>query len=533
MMGFILKKKFYIYLLRSEKNKIKISNRFEFKSFFSKIIAGIFLFLILINCLVEPSKAENEIKGILKLNEVFDKIESFHPSLRSSELNEQSAQAALLEARSSFVPKILSRPLLLEEYLNEDYKRKRAFTFSGELIWQSPFGLEIIAGMRSTSKPILSEDGLNYMNSKAVFDSIKKVKMLGFTDDDATIAFRMPILRGLLLDEPRADLQRAKLLTPRAELSIRQKRAELYKKAGEKYWDWVEAGLQYKVAKKLIELARERAQGIKDRVDSGASPPIDYVEIEGQIKSREENLAKSLRSFQKEAIGLSIYLWENEFGFLTPEENNLPIFIPPPISVPESIWKEHLKISTASRPEFALLQLENQEEKINLRLARQELLPVVDLEVLPTQDLNRFDNGTNIRGSINFEMPLAPLKARGKILKSQTNLQKNALAQNLLQAQITNEVRDALSYLETSRERVLAAQEALNKIGQLAEGEEMRFNFGGSSLFLVNAREISAAEAENKVLEALADHQKAIVNYRYAVGEWSIPEFAPELEIIN
>jgi outer membrane protein, heavy metal efflux system len=450
--------------------------------------------------------------------------------LRSSELNRQAAEASLLEAKSAFVPKILARPLLLEDYLNESYKRKRAYSFASELIWQSPFGLEIIGGLRSTTKPILSEDGLSYMNSKTVFDSIKKVKLPGFTDDEATIAFRMPLLRGLIIDDHRADLQKAKLQVPIAELSIRQKRADLFLKAGEKYWDWANAGLQYKVAQKLLQLAKERADGIQERVSLGASPPIDYIEVQGQIKNREENLAKARRNLEKEAIGLSVYLWEDENGFVTPIESNLPEILPEPIEIAEALWKEHLKLSVSQRPEFRLLQFENQQEQINMKLARNELLPVVDLEVLPTQDLNRFENSTNIRGSINLEIPLAPLKARSKILKVQTNLGKNALAQNLLKAQITNEVRDALSYVDTSRERVLAAREARDKIGQLAEGEEMRFNFGGSSLFLVNAREVSAAEAENKVLEALADHQKALIRYRYSVGEWSIPDFNLKLD---
>ena len=514
-----------------------ILKNFYFKIHFlynlSQNIVFLFVFYVLFFASLS-SRADNGLKDVLELNEVFNKIEGFHPSLRSSELNIQAANAALLEAKSVFIPKIVSRPLLIENYLNEDYKRKRGFTFAGETVWQSPFGLEIVAGLRSTSRPILSDDGLTYMNSKAVFDSVKKVKMSGFTDDEATIAFRMPLLRGLLIDEKRGDWQKAKLLSPKAELGIRQKRAELFKKAGEKYWDWVGAGLQYKVAQKLVDLAKERGVGIKERVDVGANPPIDYVEVSGQIQSRQENLAKARRNLEKEAIALSIYLWENlESGFETPTINNLPISIPQPITIPEAIWQEHLQLSVNSRPELTLLKLDNQEEKINMRLAKQELLPVLDLEVLPTQDLNRFDNGSNIRASVNLEMPLAPLKARGKILKSETNLQKNALAQTLVKAQITNEVRDALSYLETSKERVLSAQEAFNKIEQLAEGEEMRFNFGGSSLFLVNAREVSSAEAENKVLDALTDHQKAIINYRYAVGEWSILEFSPKLELSN
>ncbi len=465
-------------------------------------------------------------EGELNLEKIFDRIDAYHPSLRSSELNRQAAKAYQMEARSAFIPKILSRPLLLEDYLNESYKRKRAVTSAGEVIWQTPFAVQFIGSARATTKPILADEGFNYNLSKATFDSSGKLKISSFSDADTTFGFRLPLARGLLIDENRADLKKAKLELSIADLNILQKRADLFSKAGEKYWDWVAAGEQYNVAKELLILAKFRAEATEERIKAGANPPIDFIEIQSQINSREENLAKARRNFEKESIGLSIYLWQSGEDFLTPTEKNIPESgIPEPVNIPETVWQDHLRASLSERPEYKILQFENKQEEINLRLARNEYLPIIDLEVLPTFDLNRFDDGQNWRGSIVAELPIYPLKAQSKVLKARTSIEKISLAQNMLKAQISNELRDALSYLNTTAERVRAAREARNRLKQLAEGEETRFEFGGSSLFMVNSREMAAAEAENKVIEALADHQKALIKYRYAIGEWSIPNF--------
>ena len=52
----------------------------------------------------------------------------------------------------------------------------------------------------------------------------------------------------------------------------------------------------------------------------------------------------------------------------------------------------------------------------------------------------------------------------------------------------------------------------------LQRGEEVRFNNGESSLFLINTREIKTIEAEQKTIELKAKAQKAAVGVRWSAG---------------
>ncbi len=458
----------------------------------------------------------------LKLEEIFQRIDNFHPSLHSTEQNRRLAEADIMGAKSAFIPKFLSRGLM-EDLYDAKGKKKNAFTYSGELYWQTPFGAEIMTFGRTTTKSILDQDGLSNINSKSVLDSVTKYKLDGFTSSELSLAIRIPLLRDLLIDPQRADLKRAKLQTPLAEAEILKKRADLFAKAAEKYWTWIGAGFQYRVAEKLLDLAEIRGGGTKERVELGAAPPIDLIEVNAQIQSRKENLIKAERKLEKEAIALSTYLWEEDFGFITPTKDNLPDKLPNPINLPQELWEAHLEASK-QRPELKILEIERKQENINLRLARNDMLPTINFEVLPTQDLDNGDR-TNIRGSLNLEVPLYPLKAKSQILKTQAKIQKNNLNQTDLKAVFVNEVRDAISNIQTTKERIEYAKASYEGYEALAEGEETRFQFGNSNLFLLNAREVSAADAEMKLIEALIENQIAVAEYRYAIGEWSIPGF--------
>jgi outer membrane protein TolC len=472
------------------------------------------------------SSAANYAEQPLTLTYIFEQIDQNHPVLQSAQVGQDIAKADQQIARSAFIPRYANRSLY-DNYLNSQYKRKDGFTLAHELAWQTPFAVEFIVAHRSTSLPLLSDDGLTYPNNKAYFDSVKKSKLAGYTDHEASVGLRLPLLRNLLIDPYRADLKKAGLQRTIADYNLEQKRLELYRKAAEKYYDWLATGLQYRVAENLLQIAQKRTFAIEERALRGAVPKIDVIEAESQVKSREENLAKSLRNFQKESFALSLFLWDQGGDFpRVPQMKELVDSFDEPKEIPLDLTKKHLEESFKIRPEMLGLQQQKKQAEINLRLARNEILPKVDLEVLPTQDLSQFEDGTNFKGSINIDVPLYPLKAQGQINKAQANMQTLELQRRQLMAQINNEVQDALSYLDTSRQRILKAREARAKIAELLDGEQTRFQFGASTLFLLNVRESAYADSENKVIEAQADYHKALAYYKYATALWLKPGFA-------
>lgn len=464
-------------------------------------------------------------KEKLTLNSLYSNIDAQHPELEKTRFAAQGRKADLMGTKSAFIPKLRNRTFG-SSALDKSFKRNTGFASAGELDWQSPFGFEITASLRTArDTSFLGDDDITYSANKNIeFDNVRKQNLAFPSDTALIVGLRMPLARNLLIDAERADVQRAGLEVSVAELDVWQKRANLFLKASEKYWDWVGMGLKLAVAQKLLDFAQFRQAGIADKASEGASPRIDVIEGQSQIFSRQESLVKARRSFEKESLALSAYLWIDAQTISDPARTELsrePILL---LEVSDSLFEEHLRLASSSRPEILALSLLNQREGVNVRQAKNDFLPRIDFEVTPQQGLGR-GRDFSIYGGVVTEMPAFPLKARSMLDKARLKIEENKRQLQLEEVSIFNQIRDARSQIQTSSERASFAKSSYDSLQELAEGERTRFQYGNTNLFTVNQREMAAAEGENKLIEALVDHQKALASYRYSIGEWSIAGF--------
>jgi outer membrane protein TolC len=83
---------------------------------------------------------------------------------------------------------------------------------------------------------------------------------------------------------------------------------------------------------------------------------------------------------------------------------------------------------------------------------------------------------------------------------------------------ISVEVQDAISNLDRTYERWLRARDEQRVAQLVAELEFERFRQGQSNLLEVNLRELAAAGAQAKVIDAAADYARALADFRAALG---------------
>jgi outer membrane protein TolC len=67
-------------------------------------------------------------------------------------------------------------------------------------------------------------------------------------------------------------------------------------------------------------------------------------------------------------------------------------------------------------------------------------------------------------------------------------------------------------------QQIQLQQQAIASYLQLQRGEEIRFNNGESSLFLINSREQKTIEARQKLIELQSKEQKARVSVLWSAG---------------
>ena len=325
----------------------------------------------------------------------------------------------------------------------------------------------------------------------------------------------VPLLRGLKINEKTAAEQQAKLGEPLASQVFGTARLEVLLKAAAVYYDWAGAKGRIDVARNLVKIAEARVEQIKVRVEKGDLPALDIAESEQEIQRRQAALVKTEREFQKSSLMLSVFLWdENGFPKAIPSFQEVPALAPEPRELKEAEWMEGRKSALQLRPELKRISIEREQAKVELRLAQNMILPAMDAYLLQGADTGSQGIGPVVRGGMTVSLPIRQRTARGQTQAAQLKIQKLNLDERAEKLRIQAEVDDTVSGINTSYERWQATLLEVRKAKQVEDGERLRFGAGDSTLFLVNQRERSSAEAQMRLVEVHVDYMQSVAAFR-------------------
>jgi outer membrane protein TolC len=173
------------------------------------------------------------------------------------------------------------------------------------------------------------------------------------------------------------------------------------------------------------------------------------------------------------------------------------------------------------RPEVKELEVEARINNIDLALAKNNLLPSLDLEAAPARSPEKFVLGLGYRFGVELRIPLLQRRSRGEVLQAQGLAERLVMAQQYRENQVVVDVDNALSAIERAKERIEEASQALRLVEIVEEGERYRFSLGASSVLFVNLRERNTIDSVNQVIRARAEYFKALALYQWAIGAWA------------
>ncbi|MFM7841646.1 MAG: TolC family protein, partial [Nitrospira sp.] len=193
---------------------------------------------------------------------------------------------------------------------------------------------------------------------------------------------------------------------------------------------------------------------------------------------------------------------------------------PAPLPTPEAIKADKLT-ARATRPEVLAVGIEAKVNNIDLELAKNNLLPNLDLEAAPARTPEKYVLGLGYRFGAELKMPFLQRKAKGEVLEVQGKADRLVLTQRFREQQVVVDVDNALSAVERAKQRIDAAQQSWQLAKTLEEGERFRFGLGATSVLFVNLRERNAVDSEIQYVRAVADYQRALAQYQWATGTWA------------
>lgn len=329
------------------------------------------------------------------------------------------------------------------------------------------------------------------------------------------LGVEIPVGRGLLTDERRTQLKRAGVAWQQSQVERQLTLNELLFEAGEQFIFWQEQEAQLLLAEEGLELSKIRLEQVRVNALAGERPAIDTVEASAQYYNRLIDLEQRRLNTQNARLRIEQYLWDQGMiplqleASVQPEKLtvNAPVSLLQPIDNHPAIQWYDLKTAD--------LQLER---KLKIEMLKPQLNLNYNLLQTPENLVGGQLSFSDYKWGATFYVPLLLRKERAslaitrlKLSSVQWDLQQKQRELQIKQLQVRNEWNTHVTQAESSR---IAA----SRYQQLAAAERSLFELGESSLFLINAREMSYLSAQSKYLEYVAKTRKSALKESYTMG---------------
>lgn len=433
--------------------------------------------------------------SILNLDDVISATLQHHPALNAERQERVAADAELLSTEGAFDPSIKGEAL---SYAAGGYSGNYGSAYVEQPI--KFYGSKLVGGYRIS-------DG-----SFPIYDNWYQTNSSG----EAGIGIEVPLLRDGPIDRRRANINKAESGQALADALIEQRKIELARAAALTYWDWTAARNKLTVFRTLLKVAEERDRQISERVKKGDLPDFDRVDNQRAVLQRQAQLLAAERSVKSTEFALSLFYRDAQSQPRNIADLRSLDTIPLPLYAPVHIDSDPVAEATAARPEFKNIKAQHQQNEVELQLARNQILPRLDLRVFSYNDYGTGDpkkEDPEVKAGLRVEIPLATRTQRGKIDLYESRQKKLVFTETFLRERIRADVQDALNALEIAKSRVEVVAQEVKAADDLASGEAKRFELGDSNLIFVNLREQNAADAKVREIEALQDYQKAFVAF--------------------
>ncbi len=433
----------------------------------------------------------------LTLKQVLGQVLSSHPVAKQASLIPELAETDLRLARGAFDPKI-SASLNEKNFKDKQYYRH----WDTEIKVPTRAGLDLKAGHEDNMGAFIDEDerlpegGLFY------------------------VGISIPLLKNLVFDERRAELQEAKVFV---QLSLAEQRKALNKlffEASKAYWYWWATHEKLLINQKGLQVAQDRFTYVKGAHFLGKYAAIDTTEAEMELQRRRVELAYSQLEYNQAKLELSRHIWDSNGEPLMLTDKLKPS--PEGIELQLISIEPLLEFALTQHPEIQKATLKQDALEIQRRLYRWSLLPQFDVEYKPLLaggGQNSLMLTENYKWGFTFAAPIFMRKERAKLAANRIKIVQQSAEVDFITRHTQVLLRQSYAafeqYAQILNAQTINTQNAL----QLRDAEQMRFELGSSNVFFINYRDRYYLDNLLKLTELKAKYAIAKAEVYWASGQ--------------
>lgn len=343
----------------------------------------------------------------------------------------------------------------------------------------------------------------------------------------ASLSINQPLLRGFGTDVNLASLRIARVNVVSSEWAFRQQVMDVVGRTVAVYNALYAAQRQYDAARRSRDNALALEKDERNRAALGVRIGLDVTTARAEAVAREEAVLLAQQAIENNERYLKQLVTDDTQTLLSTQV----IIAPPPTPFLGPIDIDQALVNAfAERPDYQQALLELKIRDINIVVARNGILPRLDLYGslnllgVTRDDLQSsfgFDSATapsSWSAGITFRLPIPNRSARGrrdaaKLVKAQSLVDLQRMEQAIIV-----DVANAAGQIETARKRVQTSRQAQTLAEEsLAAGNE-RLKAGSATAFEVLELQRKLTDSEASVIKSEADYRVAISEFDRKTG---------------
>ena len=361
------------------------------------------------------------------------------------------------------------------------------------------------------------------------------------TGSTFTLNFTQPLLRNFKTDTNRQQLQVSRKNREISDVQVREAVAGTTRSVKNAYWDLVFSINSLDVQRQSLDLAQRSLKENRARVEIGTMAPIDIVQAEAEVATREEAVivaeaAIARAEDQLRALIYGEHAAEQWNARLTPTD--AATFTPVAVDLQGAV-----QAALDARTDIVQAQKTIEANDISIRFLKNQILPDLNAsvdyggtgiggsqfvrgpgfpgaiigsvtrpysEVLKDLLKNNFPSWTF---AMQLSYPLGTSSADVSLARAKLQNQQSQKQLNSSKIRVATEVRETARTVTTNAKRVDATRSSRALAEKRLEAEEKKFQAGMTTNFFVLQAQRDLNQARNNELQALIDYLKSVVNY--------------------
>lgn len=440
-----------------------------------------------------PICAQSDSTNVLTYKEYLENILYYHPIAQKADLRMTLAEAEMMGAKGNLDPDIISN-WNQKNFDDKLYYRQ----YQAKLKLPTRLGLDVVGGYENTEGYFINPENK--------------------TDDFGLwhLGVEANVLQGFFVNERKTALEQAKVFQDLAKNERQIILNDLVYNASGAYLIWQ----QYEYFKEVLTenktIASTYFENTKQSFFGGEKTAMDTLEAFIILQDATILIQKNELGLIKSRQNIENYLWYNEMPVALqestkPESYKNTIFTVAKVFENSDLSNHPMILAAVNKLSYLEIEQRLKREKLKPKLKiKYNLLPATSQNsIAPNFSINDYKWG------FDFSMPLLLRSARANVQIGEVKIQESQLDIQNKQNELKNKIESSWQYQEVLRNQLSLLSENVDSYKRLLDGENEKFNYGESSVFLLNKRQEKYTNSQLKLIETYIKQQIELLNFLY------------------